>query len=86
MRKIEELISDEDLEAEFIFTDFGDISYRDIVKYSLLKYACGYSTGHTALCCCENLGLVKMTSARKFVITKFGKEYLYIAFYNNVSL
>lgn len=79
---VEEYVSDEDLNVAFGNADFGNISKRDVVRYSLLKYAAGYSTGHTAKCICKELGLI--TDKEKLSVT--GRRYLYLAFYENYSL
>lgn len=73
---VENMISDETLDKVWGSANFGDAPKRDVVKYSLLKYASVYKTGHTAFCILLDLGLVN----EKEEITKFGKEYLYEAF------
>lgn len=74
--KTEKLISDQQLIDVFGNANFGDCSKRDIVKYSLLKCACGFRIGYTANQILEELGLV----TKKYTITKSGKEYLWASF------
>lgn len=71
--KEEELITDEQIEKAFENTNFGSAVPRELVKDSLLKLVCGYSSGHTIECIVKELSLV--TKGGK--ITKKGQEYLY---------
>ncbi len=68
------LVSDEDLIATFAGTNFGKSEPREILDSTILQLAGGWSTGHTALSCCRELGLVGYNSQ---TLTKKGKRYLY---------
>ena len=74
--KVEELITDQQLETAFGHSNFGSTSKRDILKHTLLKYASGYSTGHTAKCIVSQLGLLNKNET----LSKKGKQYLFEAF------
>jgi len=74
--ELEKLVSSKDLEKAFGNSNFGDITKREVVRGTLLKYACGYYSGHTAKCIVKELGLI----TEKLTLTKKGKEYLYYAF------
>ena len=76
-----ELITKETLINVFANADFGTSSRRDVVRYALLKIACGYQNGHTAQCIINELGLC----TKKLTLTKKGKEYLYEAFRNGTN-
>jgi len=80
---MEKLVSDKEIEQAFGYADFGrNATKRDILNSTLLKYASGYTTGHTAKCIALELGLI--TAKEK--LTKKGKEYLYEAFSIGLSL
>ena len=74
--KITEIITDKQIERSWGYASFGAVSKRDIIKYTLLKFACGYHSGHTAEVIVNELRL--LTKKRK--LTKKGCEYLYEAF------
>ena len=77
MDTIEEIVSDEELDKAWGNANFGDsLTKRDVVASALLKYACGYITGHYAQCICVELGLV----TKNLNLTIKGKRYLYLAF------
>ena len=73
--KVEEIITDEQLDIAWGYANFGDRSKRDVLKFALLKTSCGYHNGHTANCIIKELGLIG-----KHMLTKKGKEYLWEAF------
>lgn len=83
MITLQEIISDESVQNEFANTDFGSTSNRDVIRFSLLKCASGYSTGHTAKQILIRLGLV---DGRNWSLTQKGKEYLFVAFYQGNSI
>ncbi len=74
--KIEEIISDEEIERVHANADFGNILKRDVVNYALLKAASGYHNGHTAKTIIIEHGLI----THKLNLTKKGKKYLWEAF------
>lgn len=81
--KPEELITDRTLDTVFENTNFGSANTkRAVVANSLLKCACGYYTGSTAKCILEELGLV----TSKWQLTPKGKEYLWAAYSNGLSI
>lgn len=69
-------ISDKDLERVFAGTNFGSDSPRQIITDTLFIISGGYSTGHTALVCCQELGLVGSNKINPR-LTKKGQRYLY---------
>jgi hypothetical protein len=83
MNTVEDLISEKTIEAVFGRANFGVMSKRSVIKYSLLKCASGYETGHTVKCILEELGLVNVS---KWKLTKSGKEYLFAAFSEGISV
>jgi hypothetical protein len=57
--KIEELITDAQIEFSFGHANFGpDMTKRQVINLEMLKFACRYGTGHTAKCICTELGLI----------------------------
>lgn len=58
--------------------DFGNTPKRDIIKWALLKFACGYRTGHTIKTILLELG---MLTSRLRLTTK-GQKYLFECFDN----
>ena len=75
---IEKIITEDELNDVFSNTDFGGALKRDVVKYALLKVACGYANGKTTHGIILDLGLVN----EKNRLTKKGKEYLWECYKN----
>lgn len=69
------IVTNEELDAAWGNANFGDTPKREVLKDTLLKCVCGYSTGKTAKAICEELGLITMI----YKITLKGQEYLYFA-------
>lgn len=83
MDKVEDLVTDRQLELAFLNTNFGErLTKRQIVANTILKCAAGYSTGHTAKCIAEELGLVTPS----WELSHRGKLYLYAAYAGGVSV
>ena len=78
---VEKLITKETLKRVFANANFGDVTKRDVVRYALMKVACGYNNGWTAQSIIYDLGLC----TKKLTLTKKGKEYLYEAFRNDTN-
>lgn len=77
--ELTELVSDQHLEEAFEGTNFGGSKPADIVAGTLLKIAGRYHTGHTALVCCQELGLVGKNKQSPKLTLK-GSRYLYQAY------
>lgn len=74
---VEDLVTDFVIDEAWGDADFGANSpKREVIKYSLLKWACGYETGKTAKGILMELGLLNKNGE----LTKPGKEYLFAAF------
>lgn len=69
-------ITDEELVQVFKGTNFGASKPREIVAKTLLSIAGGYSTGHTAMRCCQEL---KLLGKNGRTLTKKGRFYHYHA-------
>lgn len=80
---VQEIVSDEEVENAFIFTDFGNRTPKEVIMDTLMKIVCEYEAGRTAYSCCSELGLITYNNPRK--LTKKGKQYLYAA-YSNKSI
>jgi uncharacterized protein (UPF0371 family) len=74
--RVEELITDKELEIVFGDSNFGDTSKRDVIKYALLKKICGYSNGFTAESIIKKLELLTNRGG----LTKKGRKYFWSAF------
>lgn len=74
---IETLITDEQLNKAWGNANFGQtVTKREVIANCLLKYACGYSTGHTVYCICRELKLI--TEQER--LTTLGKQYLWLQY------
>lgn len=71
-------VSDDEVQAVFAGTNFGKSEPREIIRDTLLKVVGHFSPGHTALVCCQELGLIGKNK-RKPRLTKKGGRYLYYA-------
>lgn len=76
MATVQGYVSDSELAAAFAGTNFGNAEPREIVAETLLKIAGEFSPGHTALVCCQELGLVGKNKHHP-CLTKKGRRYLY---------
>lgn len=72
------LVSDEELQRVFAGTNFGNACHREILAETLLKIAGDFSTGSTAMACCQELGLLGQNRINRR-LTKKGRRYLYYA-------
>lgn len=78
MESVNTIVTDEKINKVWGNASFGDTPRRDVIANSLLKYASGYSTGHTANCICRELGLITKGDN----LTTLGKRYLFAAYSN----
>lgn len=67
-RKDMEEITQEEIDKVFTGTHFGTSDPWALVKNSLLKVGCGYSSGHTITQILAELGLIKIKRDRGFTI------------------
>lgn len=81
--KLEEIISNEEINGVWGNANFGSIAKREVIRNTLLKCASSYYSGHTATCIVRELGLVKSTN---WELTKKGKQYLFEAYSNGISI
>lgn len=79
---VNELVTDSDLDIAWGNSDFGDTDKRKILANILLKCASGYSTGYTAKSIVIELGLV----GKNWTLTKLGKQYLFAAYNDGISI
>lgn len=81
--KPEDLITDKAIDIAFGNANFGKgHTKREIVNNTVLKFAAGYATGHTAQCIVQELGLVDS----KNKLTAIGREYLFFAYSGGLPL
>ena len=76
--KVEDIISDAELDEVHGDKYFGDNSKRDVIKYSLLKSVCGHYLGANARPICIKHGLTYDDDYD--TITSKGQKYLWAAF------
>lgn len=79
--QLQKLVSDEQLQEAFKGTNFGAArDNREIVADTVLKIAGGFGTGYTAICVCQELGLLgPQRKDRSVALTKNGRRYLFWA-------
>lgn len=82
MENVNQIITDEQIDNAWGNASFGPTPKRIIVANALLKYASGYSTGHTIECICKELGLV----TKQCNLTKLGKRYLFASYSDSLSV
>lgn len=80
--KVEEIISDEEIERVHANANFGCMSKRDVVNQGVLKCASGYYQGSTSNQIIREHGLVDA----KYRLTKKGRRYLWAAFSAAISV
>ena len=93
MEELKKMITDEQLEKTFAYANFGDSTKRDVVRYALMKVACGYHNGHTSQSIINELGLCtkKLIQdddgeyTKEINLTKAGQQYLYQSFKNGTN-
>lgn len=72
-------VTDQEIEAVWGNANFGArTNKRNVVIETLAQIAAGYSTGHTAQCICQELGLLgKVRWDRTICLTEKGRKFLY---------
>ena len=82
MKNTEQIISDTMIDRVHGYANFGEMSNRDVVADGVLKYAFGYTSGHTQLMIILEHGLVHKPRPGKYetTLTKKGKAYLRAVF------
>lgn len=85
--KVEEIISDEEIEKVHAYADFGNRPKREVVNQALLKHACGFYQGFTSSQIIFEHGLVDKNPREGGAnLTEKGRQYLYAAFENEHSV
>jgi hypothetical protein len=79
---LKQIVPDELVNEAFKGTEFGKTPYREIMSQGLLKSACGFADGFTAESILVELGLLKIGSNQKRILTRSGKDYLFECFAN----
>lgn len=80
---LEEIITEEQINTAWGNASFGKgVTKREVVANALLKYASEYGTGYTIEQICRELGLI----TKKCKLTTLGKQYLYDAYRNGISV
>ena len=75
MRKVEEIVSDEEMIKAFANANFGSMPHREVLKQAVMKCAGRYHQGFTSTQIIEELGL----RGKNGNLTKKGGRYLYAA-------
>lgn len=73
---VEELVSDEELNAVWGHANFGGMTKREVIALGTLKCLSGWAQGHTGKVICQQLGLI----TEKYTVTAKGRAYLWLAF------
>lgn len=71
-------ISDEQINAVWGNANFGNSDRREVILTALLQVAGRFCTGHTAMCICQELGLMGHSRKRGGArLTKKGSRVMY---------
>jgi hypothetical protein len=68
-----DLVTDEEIIKAWGHANFGNQDKREVLKESMVRILGGYSTGHTAKCIMQELGIMHSS---KQELTKFGRKFL----------
>lgn len=74
-RKVEDLVSDADLDTAWGNANFGGMSKREVLRLGTLKCLAGWHQGHTSMTICTELGLID----KKYQVTAKGKAYIWLS-------
>jgi len=80
--EVKDIVNDQELDIAWGNADFGNNDKRHIIKHAVLKCASGYYTGRTAKNIIIELGL----AYERWELTPKGKQYLFAAFSNGISI
>jgi hypothetical protein len=77
-RGVREIISDEAVARIHGNANFGSMTPREVLADGVLKYAMGYSGGHTQLCILMEHKLIRKPTPGRYssTLTKLGQKYL----------
>ena len=75
--RLQELVTEEELNKVWGNANFGSALKRDVIKYGILKRASGYHNGHTCDCILKELGLISEKTKEP---TAKGRDYMWSAF------
>lgn len=76
--ELEKMLPDSIINMAWGNANFGDTPKREVIKWALLKFACGYKTGYTIKAILLDLGLL----TQRLHLTTKGKKYLFECFDN----
>lgn len=76
MDTIQEIVTDEQLDAIWGNANFGSMSKRDVIRETLWKCLGGFCSGYTAK---QIVIELKLVYANKWELTKRGRRYLCLA-------
>jgi len=76
MSKVEEIISNDEIERVHANANFGGMDKREVVNQGVLKCASGYYQGSTSTAIIKEHGLID----DKYELTPKGRMYLWAAF------
>lgn len=78
MTETKDIISDAEIERVHGNANFGPMSKRRVVDEGVLRYAFGYTAGHTMLCILLEHGLIRKPKPGSYAssLTKKGFRYL----------
>lgn len=71
-----DIIPDSEVERVHANANFGSMHKRQVVDEGVLKYAAGYSSGHTQFCILREHGLIRKSMSYKSILTVKGQDYL----------
>ena len=71
-----QIISDDEIERIHANANFGTMTKRQVVNEGVLKYAAGYTAGHTMYTILREHALIRNSVSYKSRLTKKGQDYL----------
>ena len=82
IKDVQDIVSDQELTDVHANANFGSMTPRDVLADGVLKYAFGYTGGHTQLMILIEHGLIRKPAPGKYytVLTKKGQAYLRAVF------
>lgn len=74
LKKLPTMVTAEEIDAVWGNSNFGSMTRENVVRFGLLKCACGYYQGHTSKSILIELGLI---TEKTYQLTRRGKYCLW---------
>lgn len=81
VNSVSDLVTDEQMNSSFRYTNFGHNDYRGLLAQGCIKALAGWHQGHTITSILDELRLISWNRhADKIKVTAKGRHYIYLAF------